>query len=63
MCTRWLVEGFGLLARYDLLPQIGRSLQFPFFDTAHAGGSVQHGLSAAGGVYGFYLHCGAADKR
>jgi hypothetical protein len=31
--------------------------------TAHAGGSVQHGLSAAGGVYGFYKHCSSADKR
>ena len=28
-----------------------------------AGGSVQHGLSAAGGVHGFYQHCSAADKR
>lgn len=28
-----------------------------------AGGSVQHGLSAAGGALGFYQHRGAADKR
>jgi hypothetical protein len=27
------------------------------------GGSVQHGLSDAGGVYDFYEHCSAADKR
>jgi len=27
------------------------------------GGSDQNGLSAAGGVYGFYGHCSAADKR
>jgi hypothetical protein len=26
-------------------------------------GLVQHGLSAAGGVYGFYKHCSTADKR
>ena len=31
--------------------------------TAFAGGSVQHGVSAAGGIYGFYEHCSAADKR
>jgi len=31
--------------------------------TVHAGGSVQHGLSAAGGIYGFYKQCSAVDKR
>ena len=31
--------------------------------TAFAGGSVQHGLSAAGGGLVFYEHCSAADKR
>lgn len=31
--------------------------------TAPAGGSDQHGLSAEGGVDGFYMHCWAADKR
>ena len=31
--------------------------------TVHAGGSVQHGLSAARGVYGFYKHGSGADRR
>jgi len=35
----------------------------PLSASVSAGGSVQHGLSAAGGVHGFYQHCSAADKR
>jgi hypothetical protein len=54
--------GFGLLPRYDLTQQVGKSLQPPIA-TACTGSSVQHGLSAAGGVDGFYEHCSAADKR
>ena len=42
--------------------QTGCSLQTPIA-TAIAGGSVQPGLSAAGGVYGFFEHYSAADKR
>jgi hypothetical protein len=44
------------------MPSTGSSLLFPIV-TGHVGGSVQHGLSAAGGVYGFNKHCSAADKR
>ena len=47
---------------HNPIKQLGRSLQAPIV-TACAGGSVQHGLSAAGGVYGFFEHCSAADKR
>jgi len=47
---------------HNLIQQKGRSLQTPIA-TASAGGSVQHGLSAAGGVDGFFEHCSAADKR
>lgn len=61
-CMEWLVGGFEPVSRYDLMPQIGESFQYPI-STVHTGGSVQHGLSAAGGVYGFYEHCSAADKR
>jgi hypothetical protein len=50
------------LPRYDLTQQVGKSLQSPIA-TACTGGSVQHGLSAAGGVDGFYKHVSAADKR
>ena len=41
--------------------QQGLKISTPTIDRL-AGGSVQHGLSAAGGVYGFYQHCSAADK-
>jgi len=61
-CMGWLVGGFESVSRYDLMPQMGESFQYPI-STVHTGGSVQHGLSAAGGVYGFYEHCSAADKR
>ena len=47
---------------------IGVKLTNPIsLNTVHAnvctGGSVQHGLSTAGGVLGFYEHCSAFDKR
>lgn len=35
----------------------------PLLVTVYTGGSIQHGLSAAGGVYGFVEHGRAADKR
>ena len=47
---------------HNLIQQMGGGFQTPIA-TASAGASVQHGLSAAGGVYGFYQHCSAADKR
>ena len=53
---------FALPSRYDLNLQPVRILQSPI-TTASAGGVVQHGLSAARGVFGFYEHCSAADKR
>jgi hypothetical protein len=58
LCRRQI----GLLPRYDLTQQVGKSSQPPIA-TAYTGGSVQHGLSAAGGVDGFYKHVSAADKR
>ena len=48
-----LTEELEPLPRYDLMPQMGRSLLTPFFATVHAGGSVQHGLSTGGGDMGF----------
>jgi len=54
---------FPIRLRYDLMPQAEGSAYKPLFATAHTGGSVQHGLSAAGGVDGFFEHCSAADKR
>jgi len=59
MRTALLADRFAPLPLYDLNPQTGQSFQSPIA-TAHAGGSVQHGLSAAGGVYGFSKHCSAA---
>ena len=47
---------------HNLIKQLGWNLQTPIA-TACTGGSVQHGLSGAGGVYGFFEHCSAADKR
>ena len=35
----------------------------PLSASVSTGGSVQHGLSAAGGVHGFDQYCSAADKR
>jgi len=58
MLTGWNYRKPG----HNLIQQMGRSFQTPVA-TASTGGSVQHGLSAAGGVYGFYEHCNAADKR
>ena len=46
---------------HNLIQQMGGGFQTPIA-TASAGASVQHGLSAAGGVYGFYQHCSAADN-
>jgi hypothetical protein len=46
---------------HNLIQQALRSLQTAIA-TACAGCSVEHGLSAAGGVFGFYEHCSAADK-
>lgn len=50
------------MSRYDLTSAAGGSLHSPIV-TVQAGGSVQRGLSAVGGVYGLYKHCGATNKR
>ncbi len=58
----WPANKFGLVSRYDLMPSTGKGFQSPIA-TVYTGGLVQHGLSAAGGVDGFYEYCSAADKR
>jgi hypothetical protein len=58
MLTGWRY----LKPRHNPIQQMGRSFQTPIA-TASAGGLVLHGLSAAEGVYGFYEHCNATDKR
>jgi len=51
-----------LLPQYDTSPQMGQSFQSPIV-TAYTSGSVQHGMSAAGGVSGLRQDRCAADKR
>lgn len=46
---------------HNPIKQVERSFQTPGA-TASTGASVQHGLSAAGGVLGFNQHCSAADR-
>jgi hypothetical protein len=48
--------------RYDLAPATRSSVLF-LFCIVHFGRAFQYGLSAAGGVDGFYKHCSAADER
>jgi hypothetical protein len=61
-CTGWLVGGFEPVSRYDLIPQMGGRFQYRI-SAVYTGGSVQHGLSATGGVYGFYEHYSATNKH
>jgi hypothetical protein len=62
-CAGRLANGTTPLSRYDLTSQAGGEAFNPLFASVHAGGLFQHGLSAAGGVYGFFKHRSAADKR
>lgn len=54
----------GATLRRVIIPsKLGAQLSIPYIATVCGGGSVQQGLSAAGGVYGFFEHGSAADKR
>ena len=52
-----------IATKVGIIRSNNRGETFPLSASVSAGGSVQQGLSVAGGVHGFYQHCSAADKR